>query len=168
MTFAEKLVRLRKREGLSQEELALFLGVSRQAVSRWEQGAAVPDASNLVKLRQRFRVSLDWLLDEARDWEEQGAEAPAEKCGLTDRQRGIIQNTGEILCWAGVIILAIIRFLASNFPCSVLEADGRKYSGFLGYVKCHDAEWLLVASLAMLLAGAVVLLWPRLRRWWEK
>ena len=64
MNFSEKLIRLRKREGISQEELASYLEVSRQAVSRWEQGAALPDAGNLLKLRQRFGVSLDWLLEE--------------------------------------------------------------------------------------------------------
>ena len=41
MTLSEKLVRLRKREGISQEELASYLEVSRQAVSRWEQGTAL-------------------------------------------------------------------------------------------------------------------------------
>ena len=61
MTFSEKLIRLRKREGISQEELASYLEVSRQAVSRWEQGTALPDAGNLLKLRQRFGVSVDWL-----------------------------------------------------------------------------------------------------------
>ena len=66
MNFSEKLIRLRKREGISQEELASYLEVSRQAVSRWEQGTALPDAGNLLKLRQRFGVSLDWLLEEGR------------------------------------------------------------------------------------------------------
>lgn len=41
MNFSEKLIRLRKREGISQEELALYLEVSRQAVSRWEQGGSL-------------------------------------------------------------------------------------------------------------------------------
>lgn len=69
MTFSEKLIRLRKREGISQEELASYLEVSRQAVSRWEQGTALPDAGNLLKLRQRFGVSLDWLLEDSQGWE---------------------------------------------------------------------------------------------------
>lgn len=79
MTFSEKLARLRKREGLSQEELASYLGVSRQAVSRWEQGTAMPDAPNLVKLRQRFRVSLDWLLEDGRGWRSWMINSPAER-----------------------------------------------------------------------------------------
>ena len=44
MKLSEKIIRLRKGRGLSQEELAERLGVSRQAVSRWESGTALPDA----------------------------------------------------------------------------------------------------------------------------
>ena len=49
MKLAEKLVTLRKSSGLSQEELAERLNVSRQAVSRWEMGSAMPDAGNLLQ-----------------------------------------------------------------------------------------------------------------------
>ena len=55
MTFSEKLIRLRKREGLSQEALAEILGVSRQAVSRWEQGTALPDGGKAAALCPAFR-----------------------------------------------------------------------------------------------------------------
>lgn len=48
MTFSEKLLTLRRDAGLSQEKLAEALNVSRQAVSRWEQGTAMPDAQNLL------------------------------------------------------------------------------------------------------------------------
>lgn len=62
MTFAEKLYRLRRKSGLSQEELAEKLQVSRQAVSRWEMGSTLPDAKNLLQLSDLFAVSVDYLL----------------------------------------------------------------------------------------------------------
>ncbi|MBQ8835290.1 MAG: helix-turn-helix transcriptional regulator [Oscillospiraceae bacterium] len=64
MKFEEKLIIQRKRLGFSQEELAARIGVSRQAVSRWELGSTMPDAPNLVKLADLFGVTTDYLLRE--------------------------------------------------------------------------------------------------------
>ena len=63
MTFAEKLQKLRKQNGLSQEQLAEKLNVSRQAVSKWEMGT-IPDMENMVKLGRYFDCSLDYLMNE--------------------------------------------------------------------------------------------------------
>ena len=62
MIMAEKITMLRKRSGWSQEELAEKLGVSRQAVSKWESGASLPDLDRMVKMSQLFCVSTDYLL----------------------------------------------------------------------------------------------------------
>ena len=62
MKFEEKLIALRKKSGMSQEELSDQLGVSRQAVSRWEVGTTLPDAPNLLKLSDLFGVTVDYLL----------------------------------------------------------------------------------------------------------
>jgi len=64
MTLYEKIVKLRKAEGLSQEALAEKLNVSRQAVSRWESGTASPDASNILQLSKLFGVTADYLLND--------------------------------------------------------------------------------------------------------
>ena len=65
MRFGEKLQALRKARGWSQEELARQINVSRQALSKWEFGAAVPDTENVVALSRLFRVTTDYLLLEA-------------------------------------------------------------------------------------------------------
>lgn len=80
MRFEEKLINLRKQKGLSQEELAEQLGVSRQAVSRWELGQTLPDIVNLVQLCELFGVSADYLVkDEAtRKSSADGNENPEE------------------------------------------------------------------------------------------
>ncbi|MDR0937210.1 MAG: helix-turn-helix domain-containing protein [Oscillospiraceae bacterium] len=60
---ANRLVQLRKQCGYSQEDLAEKLGVSRQAVSKWERAESSPDTDNLIRLARLYRVSLDNLLN---------------------------------------------------------------------------------------------------------
>ncbi|MDE7170988.1 MAG: helix-turn-helix domain-containing protein [Oscillospiraceae bacterium] len=62
MDFQERLFDLRRQAGLSQEELANLLGVTRQAVQKWEAGTSRPDMDNLVSLADYFKVSLDYLV----------------------------------------------------------------------------------------------------------
>lgn len=62
LAIANRLVELRQSLGLSQEALAASLGVSRQAVSKWERAEASPDTDNLIALASLYNVSLDVLL----------------------------------------------------------------------------------------------------------
>lgn len=65
--IANRLVKLRKEKGLSQEELAEKLGLSRQAVSKWERAESSPDTDNLICLARLYGISLDELLKTADD-----------------------------------------------------------------------------------------------------
>ena len=62
MTFAENLKMLRRQAGMSQEQLAEKLGVSRQAVTKWETGAGIPDIENIMAISALFDISIDDLL----------------------------------------------------------------------------------------------------------
>lgn len=62
MQFCEKLTELRRKTGLSQEQLADWLGVTRQSVSKWESGAAMPELGKLIALSELFGVSIDYLV----------------------------------------------------------------------------------------------------------
>ena len=65
--IADRLIKLRKKNGYSQEELADKLGLSRQAVSKWERAEASPDTDNLICLAKLYGVSLDELLSTDED-----------------------------------------------------------------------------------------------------
>ena len=73
MTLSEKIAYCRKKAGLSQEELAAQVGVSRQAVSKWELGDAVPEVGKLLALAKAFGVTTDWLLSEEDPAPEEGS-----------------------------------------------------------------------------------------------
>ena len=64
MKLSNKIEKLRKIRGWSQEELANKIGVSRQAVFKWESGANMPDIEKIKKLVDLFKVSYDFLLDD--------------------------------------------------------------------------------------------------------
>ena len=64
MNIAEKIAKLRKAHGWSQEDFAEKLDVSRQAISRWENGTTLPDAQNVLQISKLFNVTTDYLLND--------------------------------------------------------------------------------------------------------
>ncbi|MBO5449870.1 MAG: helix-turn-helix transcriptional regulator [Ruminococcus sp.] len=84
MSFAENLQKIRKEKHLSQEELAEMLDVSRQAVSKWEQGTGFPEAEKLLLLSRKLNISLDSLMETGNE---------QEKAAESDKVTGIITIT---------------------------------------------------------------------------
>ncbi len=67
MKLHEKIILYRKKSGISQESLAETIGVSRQAISKWETGDALPEIPNLKALAECFGVTVDFLIDDEAD-----------------------------------------------------------------------------------------------------
>ena len=99
--IANRLVELRKKNGYSQEELAARLGLSRQAVSKWERAEASPDTDNLICLAKLYGVSLDDLLKTDDDVEtiieEQGKDEESIKAEKVESQGKV---NGDSVCFS--------------------------------------------------------------------
>ena len=81
MTLGEKIQQLRKDRKLSQEQLALEMNVSRQAVSKWELGESIPDTDHVVMLSKYFEISIDSLLRDEFQLKEEKKESVESKSG---------------------------------------------------------------------------------------
>ena len=67
MSFGENLKNVRKQRGVTQEELAEILGVSRQAISKWESDSGYPETEKLLLLSKTLNISLDYLMNDASE-----------------------------------------------------------------------------------------------------
>ena len=112
MTLSEKIVGLRKAHGWSQEDIAEKLNVSRQAISRWENGTALPDAQNVLQISKLFGVTTDYLLN---DDYESDKDIPAvqdatqeTECLISKKKQGhliaAICFTVATFCWLMVVL----------------------------------------------------------------
>lgn len=91
---ANRLFQYRKKHNLSQEELANQIGVSRQAVSKWERAEASPDTDNLILLAKIYGVTLDQLLQGVEETEEKPEEKPEEKA-----EQENAEQVEQCQCW---------------------------------------------------------------------
>ena len=80
MKLSEKILYCRKKCGYSQEDLAQTLGISRQAVSKWETGESEPEVDKLKLLADTFNVTTDWLLSEEAPKDKQEANKQQPDC----------------------------------------------------------------------------------------
>lgn len=124
MKFHEKLLKLRKEKGLSQEELGMEMQVSRQTVSKWESGQSYPDFTKLVMLSDYFHMTLDELVKDLDVQEVRENPLTNEKIDSIYRisqevdsvlQNKTAKNVGKGICWflIGSCIFLCVVFLVS-------------------------------------------------------
>lgn len=113
MSLAEKLVYLRKQKGLTQMELAERLNVSRQAISRWEVGAAIPSTDNLKFLGDIYEVPVNYFLnDEIEDISKKNKELD-ETTSHEQEKKGVFLNR-RMVCILLAVILMLLAYIIST------------------------------------------------------
>lgn len=158
MTMGEKILAMRKARGWSQEELAEHIGVTRQAVSRWESDSAKPDADKIIAVCDLFGVSADYLLRDyatgaAAPMSEQ-TEPPKQTTAIGDAMRTM--TLGQWFCLGaavlGALMLLILRFVYIFQDTNYVHysLNGNAYSGYQGFIRTeellglHYGAWVCV------------------------
>lgn len=150
MALSEKLYELRKKSGLSQEQLAEQLDVSRQAISKWESGKSVPESDTLISISKYFNVTLDYLMKE----DDSTAEAVAETAETQAKTKSGREKRvfGVVSCIIGIACL-IVWGVVSIFMPSASDRIGDS-----SMITIDGNGILLILCLVAIIAGAVLLL----------
>ena len=114
MILADKITDLRKKNGWSQEELANRLGVSRQAVSKWESAGSIPDLNKIIKMSDLFSVSTDYLLKDSLENEEEITAIPERNVSGFYVEE---ENLRSISLEDANCYLGVVRNAASKIVC---------------------------------------------------
>ena len=170
MTFGEKLQALRRKEGWTQEGLASRIGVSRQALGKWEQGAAAPDTVNVVELARLFHVTTDYLLMDELDTPEV-PRAPAEAAEKPDSVLWpIFGGVTSLLGAVGILVLKIFSSIHPAYIAPASSSEGEFIPGIWGlpaYLEVHNLVWLHHLCLVLVVLGILLAFFPKLRRRWN-
>lgn len=169
MELHEKIVLYRKKNGLSQEALAEKIGVSRQAVSKWETGDALPEVTKLKSLAETFNVTVDFLLDESKN--EYTPQNQDKSFSVMDRYINGVENfTDRILaklspiikrygwvCGILLIVFGIYRILTCVFSLSTIIKVGSMGAAMGTGFALTVTIFQLIIGIAFIVGGIVVI-----------
>ncbi len=172
MELSEKILELRKNAGYSQEKLAELLHVSRQAVSKWESGAALPTLENLIELSKLFQVPLDGLTGTAQTQAQQEeAEQKPSTAGQQPEMQRIKRQRNLAFASVGVLLAALLisiwvntarmteltnQMAALSGRISAVESQGWLYTQQPAIESTPKAGWQAESSLVSDFAYQVV------------
>lgn len=141
MKFSEQIKKIRRDQGLTQEELATKIHVTRQAVSNWENDKNLPDLETLIVMSQTFQLSLDQLI-----------------LGGTEMTNKLINDASETKrakfnFWSALIGGGLMVF---GFICFLIKANSVEYVDKQGFL--HENFYLLPLGYLFLFSGLLVIL----------
>lgn len=146
MTLGQKLKKLLKDNGMTQEDLAERLEVSRQAVGKWVNDKGIPEVGKLVQISNLFGVSMDYLLKE--DYEEKNV--------LEEREEKVISNSGYYV--SQEMLDGYLSYSRQNVRQITGGISLFLFSNVFG---CFDHDSMIMSSLYWLtmIAGIIMILW---------
>lgn len=150
--IANQLLQLRKKHGFSQEQLAEKLGISRQAVSKWERAEASPDTDNLVLLAKIYQVSLDELLllvpiDKEPDSAEKEEVAPTTEPSAQNGQESVVIDVTSVASFMKAARLWIRHSKWFNFPYAIIALILFIVLGVVFKLDGWRFSWLFIVSI---------------------
>ena len=171
MTLSEKLQNLRRAAGLSQEALAEQLGVTRQAVSKWETGEGKPDIDNLLPLAKLLHTTVDYLLDDSAQEPRHQAPPQSQSVGreLWEQTKVFARRWG----WLGGYAIALIGAVRLVTTLVILLAGGTLLGGALslqvdvinGMVTGFGLAYYVIGIIQMLVYIAMIVGGIWLAKW---
>lgn len=159
MEVGNRIYQLRKISGITQEQLAEKLNVSRQTVSKWESGGTTPDLEGIIKISQIFNVSLDdLLLDKEADVANDGEKITLEdlvKINLRNRKMTLLLTSGLIFIMICTLTFGCVQALYST--TSSIQYMLYRYIAVGEYANAPIAYWkLLIPSVGAGVIGIVL------------
>lgn len=176
MTLSEKLQTLRKAAGLSQEQLAEQLNVTRQAVSKWETGEGKPDIDNLLPLARLLQTTVDYLLDDEANQprpEEPHTETPPQTESVGRELWEQLKAFGRRWGWLGGYAIALIGAVRFVTTLLVLFAGGTALGGilhmdFYGVATGFGLAYYVIGIVQLAVYAAMVVGGIWLARWLKR
>ena len=154
MKLPEKIQRERKKMGLSQEKLAEKIGVSRQAITKWENGLASPELEKIVSLSECFKVSTDYLLKDNIT-----EPTPPQESALKGNKRMSWRTwLGGSLFGISALIIFVLWRLSVRFPISGMTGNGVHLTGFSGFLGFHGILHVSYVIVAIGIIGLILLI----------
>lgn len=147
--LSEKIYTLRRKSGLSQEQLAEIIDVSRQAISKWEGGLSLPESEKLIAISEYFHVTLDYLLKEDADGIQKTEQKTVNGQSFKSHEGMLL---GIITCVAGIIGLVIwglISILSPPMSSQISESSTIYIDG--------NGVFLVICTIAVICGASLIL-----------
>ena len=153
MTLGEKIRGLRKKQGLSQEDVSRKINVSRQAISKWEQDLVVPDTINLMKLCDCFGITLAELTGDLE-------KSNNEICDKTN----MINKSAVVFIMIGCILTVLSVVITFPLKMADFRINGSCFDNELYYLRVFPVNIVLFISILLILVGIVKIMKGTLKK----
>ncbi|MBQ9080418.1 MAG: helix-turn-helix transcriptional regulator [Clostridia bacterium] len=153
MTFGERLANLRKSKGLSQEQLAEVLDLTRQTISKWELDQSTPDFEYLIKLSDFYGVSTDYLIKGERSKQTTDIiKYAAESSGL--KVHHVCLSLGAVVMGASFIGILVFVICSALRPWGA-QVNGMYFEGLIAFLIGTKTLWFFIILAVLFVLGGV-------------